>query len=79
MVKMTPPTVIFFGPDVPRSRSEAPLHKIYLRTLLFSTSKRGRIIQSMHVASHEMRHTKTSTFGFMARTASSEAAACLCG
>jgi hypothetical protein len=49
-VKMTPPMVIFFGPDIPRSRSESPSPKIYLRTLLFSTSKRGRIIQSMHVA-----------------------------
>src|SRR5581483_3786074 len=49
-VKMTPPTVIFFGPDISRSRSEAPSPKVYLRTLLFATSKRGRIIQSMHVA-----------------------------
>jgi len=48
-VRMTQPTVIFFGPDSPRSRSEAPLPKIFLRTLLFSTSKRGRIIESMHV------------------------------
>jgi hypothetical protein len=49
-VKMTQPTVIFFGPDVPRSRGEAPLPKIYLRSLLFATSKRGRVIESMHVA-----------------------------
>jgi hypothetical protein len=49
-VKMTQPTVIFFGPDVPCSRGEAPLPKIYLRTLLFATSKRGRVIESMHVA-----------------------------
>lgn len=49
-VKMTQPTVIFFGPDVPRSRKERPLPKIYLRTLLFATSKRGRIIESMHVS-----------------------------
>jgi hypothetical protein len=49
-VKMTQPTIIFFGPDVPLSRDETPLPKIYLRTLLFSTSKRGRIIESMHVA-----------------------------
>jgi hypothetical protein len=49
-VKMTQPTVIFFGPDSPRSRDELPLPKIYLRTLLFSTSKRGRVIESMHVA-----------------------------
>src|ERR1700674_4393475 len=49
-VKMTQPTVIFFGPDTPRSHSGTPLPKVYLRTLLFSTSKRGRVIESMHVA-----------------------------
>lgn len=49
-VKMTQPTVIFFGPDTPRSRHDAPLQKVYLRTLLFSTSKRGRVIESMHVS-----------------------------
>ena len=48
-VKMTQPTVIFFGPDTPRSHSDTPLPKVYLRTLLFSTSKRGRVIESMHV------------------------------
>src|SRR4051812_21290578 len=49
-VRMTQPTVIFFGPDMSRNREETPLPKVYLRTLLFSTSKRGRIIESMHVA-----------------------------
>src|SRR6267142_2137669 len=49
-VRMTQPTVIFFGPDTPRSPDELPLPKVYLRTLLFSTSKRGRVIESMHVA-----------------------------
>jgi hypothetical protein len=49
-VKMTQPTVIYFGPDHPRSQEEIPLPKIYLRTLLFTTSKRGRVIESMHVA-----------------------------
>jgi hypothetical protein len=49
-VEMTQPTVIFFGPDTPRSPGEAPSPKVYLRTLLFSTSKRGRVIESMHVA-----------------------------
>jgi hypothetical protein len=47
-VKMTQPTVIFFGPDP--ARSGEPLPKVFLRTLLFSTSKRGRVIESMHVA-----------------------------
>lgn len=49
-VKMTQPTVIFFGPDSPRSSTEVPLSKVFLRTLLFSTSKRGRVIESMHIA-----------------------------
>ena len=49
-VKMTQPTVIFFGPDNPRSRDEPPLPKVFLRTLLFATSKRGRVVESMHVA-----------------------------
>ncbi|KVN95180.1 hypothetical protein WM28_10770 [Burkholderia ubonensis] len=51
-VLMTQPTVIFFGPDVSRSRGRAPLPKVFFRTLIFSTSKRGRIIESMHVAVH---------------------------
>jgi hypothetical protein len=49
-VKMTQSTVIFFGPDAPRLHRETPLPKVYLRTLLFSTSKRGRVIESMHVS-----------------------------
>jgi hypothetical protein len=48
-VKMTQPTVIYFGPDSPR-RDEPPLPKVFLRTLLFATSKRGRVVESMHVA-----------------------------
>jgi len=49
-VKMTQPTVIFLGPDQPRSHHDTPFPKIYLRMLLFSTAKRGRVIESMHVA-----------------------------
>jgi hypothetical protein len=50
-VKMTQPTVIYFGPDGgSRSDPDKPLPKVFLRTLLFCTSKRGRIIESMHVA-----------------------------
>jgi hypothetical protein len=49
-VKMTQPTVIFFGPDGPReARGDTP-PKVFLRTLLFSTSKRGRIIENMYVS-----------------------------
>jgi hypothetical protein len=49
-VKMTQPTVIFFGPDVPGSPAEPALPKVYLRTLLVATAKRGRVIQSMYVS-----------------------------
>jgi hypothetical protein len=42
-VKMTQPTTIFFGPD----DHDSP--KVYLRTLLFSTSQSGQVIESMHV------------------------------
>lgn len=49
-VRMTQPTVIYFGPDkaLPGDRNASP--KVYLRMLLFATSKRGRIVESMHVA-----------------------------
>ena len=47
-VRMTRPTVIFFGPDRGTDGDSVP--KIFLRTLLFSTSKRGRVIENMHVS-----------------------------
>lgn len=47
-IKMTQPTVIFFGPDAPRGNERGSSPKIFLRCLLFSTSKRGRVIESMH-------------------------------
>lgn len=43
-VMMTRPTVIFFGPD--GSRGPA---KVFLRALLYCTSRKGRIIESMFV------------------------------
>lgn len=49
-VRMTQPTVIYFGPDVPRPGHKSGLPKVYLRTLLFATSKRGRVIESLHVS-----------------------------
>ncbi|MCL1555087.1 hypothetical protein M3O38_06620 [Xanthomonas nasturtii] len=49
-IRMTQSTVIFFGPDAARAGDSAALPKIYLRTLLFATSKRGRVIESMHVS-----------------------------
>ncbi len=49
-VRMTQPTVIFFGPDKGRPGELVAPPKVYLRSLLFATSKRGRIIESMHVS-----------------------------
>jgi hypothetical protein len=46
---MTRPTVIYFGPDGGPKRDETPRNKVYLRTLLYSTAKRGNILESMHV------------------------------
>lgn len=46
-LKMTQPTLVFFGPDGP---SHAGKNKIYLRTLLYSTAKRGQVVESLHVA-----------------------------
>jgi|SRR5580658_7209207 hypothetical protein len=57
-VKMTQPTVIFFGPDGPRSSSLPEPQKIFLRALLFSTSKRGRIIENMYVSLSDARATQ---------------------
>jgi len=43
---MTRPTIIFFGYDtVPRRRTP----KIFLRTLLYSTSARGQVVETMYV------------------------------
>lgn len=49
-VKMTQPTVVFFGPDVPRSPEDRTFPKIFLRALLFATARRGRVIESMYVS-----------------------------
>lgn len=48
-IRMTKPTIVFFGPDGGSRDDRHPLNKVFLRTLLFSTSKRGRIIENMFV------------------------------
>lgn len=47
---MTRPSQIYLGPDSVPWRSGLAPPKVYLRALLFGTSKRGRIIESMHVS-----------------------------
>lgn len=48
-VKMTRPTQFFFGTDDSRWGDHPASTKIYLRALLFATSKRGRVIENMYV------------------------------
>jgi hypothetical protein len=45
-VKMTRPTIIFFGPDGGGEQR----NKIFIRTLLYSTSERGQYIQNMFIS-----------------------------
>lgn len=48
-IVMTRPTVIYFGPDGSRRDGRRGPPKVFLRALLISDSKRGRIIQSLWV------------------------------
>jgi hypothetical protein len=43
-IRMTQPTLLFFGPD---GAGGPP--KVFLRTLLYSTAKRGQIVENMFV------------------------------
>jgi len=45
-IRMTRPTVIYFGPDSGEGRG---IPKVYFRALLYSTSKRGQLLESMYV------------------------------
>jgi len=47
---MTQPTSIFLGPDGPMF--DRGKNKVYLRTLLYSTAKRGHVLESLHLAVH---------------------------
>lgn len=44
---MTQPTTVFFGPD---GRSFDGESKVYLRTLLYCTAKRGYVLESLHLS-----------------------------
>src|SRR6266516_3338080 len=48
-LRMTLPTVVFFGPDGGRRGEEKPRLKVFLRTLLYSISRRGQTVESLHV------------------------------
>jgi hypothetical protein len=47
-LSMTRPTVVYFGPDG-GGRTAKPSPKVYLRTLLFSTGKRGSVVEHIFV------------------------------
>lgn len=55
---MSQPTVIFFGPD--GSRFDSGKNKVYLRTLLYSSAKRGQVVESIHVS--VQRHESKQNF-----------------
>lgn len=48
-LKMTQPATIFFGPD---SVENIASSKVHLKTLLFSTSERGQVVEGMYVRLH---------------------------
>lgn len=48
-VRATQPTTIYFGEDAGRLDTKGKGPKVFLRTLIFSTSKRGNVISSLHV------------------------------
>lgn len=52
-IKMTQPAAIFFGPD------ENGSPKVYLRSLLYSTAKRGQLIEHMYVTLHRSETRQT--------------------
>ncbi len=58
-VRMSQPSVIYFGPDGSRDALMEGVPKVFLRTLLFATSKRGRIVESLYVrvSRNESRQT----------------------
>ena len=47
---MTQPTVVFLGPDGPLFDREK--NKVYLRTLLYSTARRGHVVESLYLSLH---------------------------
>lgn len=48
-LKMTRPAVVYFGADGPLKLGEDAPKKVHLRSLLYSTGKRGCVVESMFV------------------------------
>jgi len=49
ILKMTKPTVVYFGADGPIKLGEDVPRKIHLRSLMYSTGKRGCVVEAMFV------------------------------
>ena len=58
-VKMTQPTTIYFGADAGSRDTRSLGPKVYLRTLLYSTAKRGNVISSLHLRLTRGESTQT--------------------
>lgn len=57
---MTQPEVIYFGPDGgERDNGETLPQKIFLRTLLYATAKRGSIVERMYIRLRRRETTQT--------------------
>jgi hypothetical protein len=56
-LRMTRPTVIFFGPDGPPSQGAGV--KVFLRTLLYSTAKHAQLLESMYVTLRRRESVQT--------------------
>jgi hypothetical protein len=74
-VKMTQPTVIFFGPDHPRSGEILP--KIFLRACSSQRQSVVALSKACMLHSHEARRIRISIFGCMGMKNSCEAVDCL--
>lgn len=46
---MTKPAVVYFGPDGPLKIGEESSRKVFLRSLMYSTGKRGCVVEAMFV------------------------------
>jgi hypothetical protein len=55
-LKLTPPTTVMFGPDGPHHEGDP---KIFLRALLYSTAKRGHVIENMFVRLFRGEHRQS--------------------
>jgi hypothetical protein len=58
-LKMTRPAVVYFGADGQLKVGEQPKPKVFVRALLYSTGKRGCVIESMHATVRRGETTQT--------------------